>query len=120
MDEFITCKLLLSSEQTVDYRPNPVNYRPQIPRLTFRRRQQFIDRGVDGPAISVAQHFHEACAELCSGKLDATDQRRRHDIAGDANNKQVAQALIEDDLYRDSRIGAAENNSKRLLPGCQL
>jgi len=37
------------------------------------------------------------------------------DVAGNPDDEQVAQALIEDDLGRHARVGAAENDRERLL-----
>jgi hypothetical protein len=54
--------------------------------------------------------------KLLGGELDAADLRWRNDITGDANDEQIAEALIEHDLGRHSRVGAAEHDRKRLLP----
>ena len=39
--------------------------------------------------------YHQASAELPRGELDVADERRGHDVAGDANHEQIAQSLIE-------------------------
>ena len=49
------------------------------------------------------------------GELDAADLRRRDDVAGDADHEQIAQALVEHDLGRDPRVGAAEDDGDRAL-----
>src|ERR1051325_3174335 len=53
--------------------------------------------------------------EALGGELDAADLRGSDDIAGDADHEQVAEPLVEDDLRRDPRIGAAEHDRERLL-----
>ncbi len=54
------------------------------------------------------------------GELDAADLGRGDDVAGDADDEQIAQPLVEDDLRRYARIGAAEQNRERLLAGGEL
>ncbi|GAC1409343.1 MAG: hypothetical protein NVSMB53_01460 [Gemmatimonadaceae bacterium] len=54
------------------------------------------------------------------GKFDAADLRRSDDVAGDADDEQVAQALIEYDLRRNARIRASEDDRDRLLPARKL
>ncbi len=49
------------------------------------------------------------------GELDAADLRRRDDVAGDADHEQIAEALIEDELGRHARVGAAEDDRERQL-----
>ena len=44
----------------------------------------------------------------------------RDDVAGDADDEQVAEPLIEDDLGRHARVGAAEDDRERLLASSQL
>jgi hypothetical protein len=63
----------------------------------------------------VAQHHDERCPKPFCGKLDAPDLRGRDDISGNADNKQVAQALIEHDLCWHARVGTSENNGEGLL-----
>ncbi len=46
------------------------------------------------------ENHDELCAELFSGVLYAADLGWSGNIPGDTNDKQVAQALIEDDLGR--------------------
>ena len=55
-----------------------------------------------------------------SAELDAADLGRRHDVSSDADDKQVAEALVEDDLGRHARIGTTEDDGERLLPRGQL
>ena len=59
-------------------------------------------------------------AEPRRGELDAANLRGSNDVAGDADDKQVAQTLIEDHLCRDSRIGTPEDDGELLLTCRQL
>ena len=53
-------------------------------------------------------------------KLHAPDLRRRHDIARDPDDEQIAEPLIEDQLRGDARVGAAKDDGKRFLSGHEL
>jgi hypothetical protein len=50
------------------------------------------------------------------GKLDASDLRGRDDVPRHADDEEITEALIEDELCRHTRIRAAEDDRKRLLP----
>jgi hypothetical protein len=76
---------------------------------------QLFDGGQNGAAPRMAYDHDQANAVAGGGKFDAADERRRHDIARNADDEQVAEALIEDDLSRDAGIGATEDDRKRLL-----
>src|SRR6516164_7033392 len=43
----------------------------------------------------------------------------RDDIAGDADNEEVAEALVEDQLRGDARVATAQDRREGLLPGRQ-
>ncbi len=53
-------------------------------------------------------------------ELDAADLRGRNDVARHADDEQVAEALIEDDLGRYARIRTAEDDGQRFLACRQL
>ena len=63
----------------------------------------------------MAEHHHQARAEGLGGELDAADLGGRDDVAGDADDEQVAESLIEDQLRGHARIGAAEDDGEGLL-----
>ena len=65
------------------------------------------------------EHDDQARAKARGGELDAADLRGRDDVAGDADHEQVAQPLVEDDLGRHARVGAAQDDGEGLLPGNQ-
>src|SRR4029453_6193976 len=54
------------------------------------------------------------------GELDAADLGRRHDVAGHADHEQIAEALIEDQLRRDARARAAQDDREGFLSRDQL
>jgi hypothetical protein len=62
------------------------------------------------------EHHHESGAESRGGELHAADLRRCDDVARDADDEQVPEALVEHDLGRHACIGAAEHDRERLLP----
>lgn len=74
-----------------------------------------IERRFDRAAIGVAEHDGQACSERGGRELDATDERRSDDIARDAHDEQVADALIEDEFGGKSRVGAGENGGEWAL-----
>src|SRR6516162_6466457 len=65
----------------------------------------------------MTEYHHEARAESRSRKFDTADLRGRDDVAGHADDEQVAESLVEDDLRRHPCIRAAEHDGERLLCG---
>ena len=79
------------------------------------RPLQLFERRQDRAALRVAEHHDQPRAEALGGELDAADLRRRDDVAGDADDEQVAEPLVEHDLGRHARVRAAEDDRERLL-----
>src|SRR5262249_42896221 len=104
-------------EDSLDRSGQLVHERPQGFRKV-QRGAQVLERGVDGPAARVAEDDHEADPELRGRKLDASNLRRRHDMAGDAYHEEVAHTLAEDQFGGNSRIRAAEYDRDGFL-SCQ-
>ena len=100
--------------------PNAVDDRSQIPRLLLPRPHEFFQRGKNSSAPRVTEHHNEPCAEPFCGKFHAADLRGRDDVSGHADDEQIAQALVEDDLCRYARVGASENDGERFLAFCEL
>jgi hypothetical protein len=50
----------------------------------------------------VAQNHNERCAEPLCGELNTADLRGSDDVPRNADDKQIAQALIEDDFCGDA------------------
>jgi hypothetical protein len=92
----------------------------QIARLILLGPLQLFESRLNGAAVRMPQDDHQARPELFSGKFDATDLRWSDDITGYANDEQIAQSLIEDDLDGHSRIGTAQNGRERFLARGQL
>ena len=107
-------------QQSFHRRPHSVHDGVQVGRLALARHAQLFDRRTDGPTLRVPQHDRQPGPEACGCELHTADLRRRHDIAGDANHEQIAQALIEHDLRGHARIGAPQDDRKGLLPRGQL
>src|SRR5712691_9970642 len=68
----------------------------------------------------MAQDEDQPGPETRRTELHASHLRRSDDVAGDANDEEVPQALVEDDLGGNARIRTAENDGERLLAGGQL
>jgi hypothetical protein len=68
----------------------------------------------------VPQNHHQSRAEPSRSELDAADLRRSDDVTGNADDKQIAQTLVEDDLCWHSRVGTSENDREWLLTCRQL
>ena len=81
---------------------------------------QLLERGQDRAALRVAEDDDQRRAVALGGELDAADLRWRDDVAGDANDEQVAQSLVEHDLRRYAGIGTSEDDGERLLAVRQL
>jgi hypothetical protein len=63
----------------------------------------------------MAEDHDQSGIESCRAELDAPDLRRRDDVARNPDDEQVSETLVEHDLGRNPRIGAAENDGERLL-----
>src|SRR4051794_1750294 len=74
-----------------------------------------LEGGVDGAAPGVAHDHDETRPEPLRGELDAADLRRGDDVTRHADDEQIAQPLVEDDLSRRARVRAAEHDRERRL-----
>ena len=99
-------------QQGLDGRADAVHHGTQVGGAPLGGQLQLIQRGRDGTTVGMAQHHHQPGAEALDGKLDAADLRRRHDVAGHADDEQLAQPLIEDQLGRHAGICAAQQHRK--------
>ena len=95
--------------------PNAVDDRAKVPRLVACRLLKFFQGCQNRSALGVPENHHQPCALPPGGELDAADLRRCDDVSGNANDEQVAKALIEDDLRWHPRVGTTENDGERLL-----
>jgi hypothetical protein len=74
----------------------------QVARLVDRWPLELFQRRQNRPALRVAKDDDETCSVPLRRELDAPDLRRRDDVAGNANDEQVAESLIEHDFGRDA------------------
>jgi hypothetical protein len=74
----------------------------------FRRLHDFFDSGRDGSALGVAQYHNQRRDELQCGKFDAAELRWSNDVSGNADDKKISQALVEDEFRRHPRVGTSE------------
>jgi hypothetical protein len=74
------------------------------------RRPVFVRRG-DRAALRVSEHDHRPCAEACARQLDAANPRGHDDVAGDTDDEEVTEALVEDQL----RANAEFRRHRRLI-----
>src|SRR5688572_8232086 len=74
---------------------------------------------VDGrghrPALLVSEHHHQRRTQVLDSVLDAGDDGSVGHVAGHPDGEQIAEALVEDELWRHPRIGAAKNDGDRVL-----
>src|SRR4029077_1019 len=77
--------------------------------------QQFLQRGDDGAALRMAHYDDESGTESCRRELNAADLGRCDDVAGDSNDEEVAEALVEDQFRGDAGIRTTEDDCERLL-----
>ncbi len=63
----------------------------------------------------MAEDDHQSRTELARGEFNAANLRGRHDVAGDSNNEQVAESLVENDLRGNTRVRTAEDDREWFL-----
>ena len=110
--------LELGREQPLERRTHAVDDRLEVAGLALRRLPELLQGGEDRAALGMAEHHHQPRAEARRRELDAADLRRGHDVAGHADDEQVAEALVEHDLRRHARVRAAKHDGERLLGVC--
>ena len=115
-DQCIRIVSELGPQKSLDRRAHPVDDRSQVVRLILRRCPQFFECRQNRAALRVAKDDDESRGVSCRGEFDAADLGGSDDVAGDANDEQIAEPLIEDVLDRRARIGAAEDDGERSLP----
>src|ERR1700681_473355 len=76
---------------------------------------QLCERRPNGAALRMPQHAHQPGSESGNREFDAADLGRSHDVAGDANDEQITQSLIEYNLRGHPGIRATENDREGLL-----
>lgn len=71
--------------------------------------------GGDGATILMAHNENQWYAKVLDRVFDAADIHRINDLSGSSNHEDVAETDVEYQFGRDARIGATEDESKRLL-----
>jgi hypothetical protein len=72
---------------------------------------------VHSAAAIVAEHHDHLGAEHGGAKFKAGQSIGRDKVAGDPDDEQISRHLVESELWRDARIGAAQNGGERRLSG---
>ncbi len=70
----------------------------------------------DGAAGGVPHHHHERSVQVPDAVLDGPDLVGVRDIARDADDKEIAEAAIEEPLDGDARVRAGEDGGEGMLP----
>src|SRR6185295_10004429 len=73
-----------------------------------------------GAAAFVAQYDQQRNVQMLSAVFQASDLSISRDVPRDAHDKQVAEALIENNLRWHARISTTENLGVRMLFGDEL
>lgn len=68
----------------------------------------------------MSQHYNQAATQMIDSVFDASQVFVVNYISRDATYKQIAQTLIKNDLGRHTRIGATDDDGKRMLGVCQF
>ena len=63
----------------------------------------------------MTEHHDQASLEAGCRKFHTADLGWSDDVARDADDEQIAEPLVEDDLCRHTRIGTPEDDRERLL-----
>ena len=79
-----------------------------------------LERGRHGTAAFMPHHDDEAGPEVPHRIRDAPHDVLGDDVAGDPDDEEVAEALVEDELRRDPRVAAGQDRGERMLPRGQM
>ena len=74
-----------------------------------------FEGGADRAAAAVTEHHEERSLQVHAGVLQRAHDLRGDHVAGHADDEQLAEAGVEDELRRDARVAAAEDGRVRLL-----
>jgi hypothetical protein len=95
--------------------PGPVGSAASAPRCcpVARPSPPLFESGFDRSAALVAEDDEELGAEVRPGELHAAQDAAGDDVARHPDHEEIAEPLIEDQLGRDQRIAAAQNDRQR-------
>ena len=74
------------------------NVRLPAPHGVVEWEREFVERRCDRAAVRVPEHHDQAGAELFRRKFDAANLRGRDDIAGNTDDKEIAETAVKDHL----------------------
>src|SRR5437763_13876654 len=89
-------------------------------RRQMSRLLSTLNSGRNRAALLMTQDQNQFCVQVFQRILDAAQIVVSGDVAGNPDNKQIAQALVEYKLGRHSRIGTAQDYREWMLPNLQL
>jgi hypothetical protein len=69
----------------------------------------------DRAALLMPENYDQLRTQVLDCVLDAAEDRVIGDVSSHSDYKQIAQALIKQQLRRDSRVRAAQNHCKWML-----
>lgn len=76
-----------------------------------------VDGGLDGTALAVSEDEDQLDIEVIDPVFDAGGDVGVGDVAGDADDEEVAEALVEEEFRRHAGVGAAEDDGEGVLGG---
>jgi len=79
-----------------------------------------VEGGGHSTAAGMAQDDHQGHPQMLHGVLYAPQRDIIRHMAGRADNKEVPQPLVKDDLRGDARIGAGQDGGEGVLAGEDL
>src|SRR5215471_3068641 len=75
---------------------------------------------MNSAASLVTKHDEQRRVQVRAGILETAHDLGGDDVAGDADDEQLAKIGIEDQFRRDARIAAAKNGCEGPLSSCQV
>ncbi len=98
------CRVVSQSrrQESFDRWTDSSDDRSHVSRLIEGRPLQFLERGRHRSTACMPEDDDETGAEAFGSKLDTADLRRRDDVPRNANDEEIAKALVEHDLYWDA------------------
>src|SRR5262249_51790545 len=99
----------------LDVRSYALGDRSNVGRFGRFARVDRAESRLDRAAVRMPHHHDEPRAKLRDGELNGADARRSDHVAGDPNDEQIPEPLIEHELGRSARVRAPENGRERGL-----
>src|SRR5215831_6467305 len=74
-----------------------------------------LHRGLDSSTTGMSHYQDHLCAKYRRAVLEASDDLRSDDVPGNPGHKDATNALVEDELDRNARIGTRQNRGEGFL-----